>query len=66
MSELYDFHHEFFGIEDEVIFWYHPARNRKNRGENTNIKHDRATRTNLEVQEDVRIKDRCENKYGSE
>jgi hypothetical protein len=57
--------HEHFRVEYPVLFGDHAARNRKDTTEDGKVEEDRAVRSNLEVDEKVRVDDGGEKKDGS-
>jgi hypothetical protein len=57
--------HEHFRVEHPILFGNHAARNRQETTEEGKVEKDRAMRSNLEVDEKVRVDDGGEKKDGS-
>ena len=57
--------HEHFRVEYPVLFGDHAARNREGTTKERKVKEDRAVRSNLEVDEEVRVDDGGEKKDSS-
>lgn len=64
MRVLDDSLHEHFRVEHPILFGNHPPRNRKDTTEEGKVEKDRAVRSNLEVDEKVRIDGGGEKKDG--
>ncbi len=65
VSVLDDSLHEYFRVEHPVLFGNHTPRNRKDTTEEGKVEKDRAVRSNLEMDEKIRVDDGGEKKDGS-
>lgn len=66
MRILNDICHEQLGIEDAVLFWYHPSRNSENGTEHGEVEQDGPMWSDFEMHHHIRIQDSGEQKYSGE